>query len=114
MAEVPYTQEAAAFGGGKTTLVVWRGLTGGDTGKAYYPALGVRAVEMSGDFGTGAVELEGALSAEGWATLHDGIGIPLVRRKKHLSTVAQQPYKVRPVAREGVKSVDVWLLVPIA
>ena len=114
MAEVPYQETPASKGAGKVLLVVWRGLTAGDVGAPYFTPNDAATVQMTGDFG-GGVALEGALAPEGgWTVLSDHIGIPIVRRSPHLSSIAQRTYVVRPVAREGVRCVDVWLLVPTA
>ena len=110
MAVVPWTV-VTSFDGGK--LIKWSGLSGGDIGAPFVVAeFGRVSIELSGMFG-GPVWIEGTLAPDGddFGALTDRQGMPLsgltsARRQR----LGDAPYRLRPRAGQGVKHVDVWLL----
>lgn len=94
-------------------ILLWQGLTGGDTGEPIeINQLGglASSVEMIGTFG-GAVELKGAIEGATYHSIETPSGSAVSRSAAGITEIASTARLIRPEAASGVSDVDVYLLV---
>lgn len=97
-------------------ILLWEGLTGGDTGEPVdLNRLGglAASVEMIGTFGA-AVEMKGAIEGATYHSITTPLGDAVSRTAAGITEVATTARTVRPEAAAGVSDVDVYLLVRTA